>query len=66
MENNNKLKEIDITNWTCYHFDDITNVNDIDLDNILLDEKLYENILIYDVAYNSSYGGKPLCIFSIK
>ena len=31
---NNKLKEIDIKN-----FDDIINIKDLNLDNILLDEK---------------------------
>ena len=30
----NKLKEIDIKNRTCYYFDDIININDLDLDNV--------------------------------
>ena len=46
--NNNKSKEIHIRNHTCYYFDDVINIYDLDLDNILLDEKSYENILIYD------------------
>ena len=29
------------------------NINDLDLDNILLNEKSFENILIYDAAYNT-------------
>ena len=29
----------------------ITSVSDLDVDNILLDEKSYENSLICDVAY---------------
>ena len=33
----------------CY-FDEIIKIKDFDLD-ILLDEKSYENILIYDVSY---------------
>ena len=45
MNSNNKLKEISVN-----YFDDIININDIDHDNILLDEKSYENVLIYDVA----------------
>ena len=49
-----------IKNHTCYYFDYIINVNDIDLDNILIDKKSYENILIYDVAYKTPYGAKPL------
>ena len=44
---NNKLREIDIRNRTCY-FDDIIDIND--LDNNLFYEKSYENTLIYDVA----------------
>ena len=37
--NNNKLKEIDIEIRTCYCFDDIISINDLDLDKILIDEK---------------------------
>ena len=33
----------------CYHFHDIRRVEDIDFD-ILLNEKSYENILIYDTS----------------
>ena len=39
---NNVLKGNDIKNHTFYCFDDIIKVNDLDLDNILLDEKSYE------------------------
>ena len=28
----------------CYYFNGIINITDLDLDNILLDEKSYENI----------------------
>ena len=35
---------------THHYFVDITNINDLDLD-ILIDEKSYGNISIYDVAY---------------
>ena len=34
MENNDKLKEIDIKNRMCYYFDDIIKIEDYDLDNI--------------------------------
>ena len=37
MGSNEKLKEIDFKNRTCYYFDDIINNNDLDLDNILTD-----------------------------
>ena len=45
MESKNELKEIDIKNRTCYYFDDIMAVKDIDSGNILLEQKLYKNIL---------------------
>ena len=44
MESNDKLKEINIKNNACYYFDDIIKFGDFDLHNILIDEKLYENI----------------------
>ena len=46
MESNDKLKEINIKNRTCYYFDDIIKIEAFDLDNILLDEKSYETIVI--------------------
>ena len=39
MESNDKLKEINIENRTCYFFDDIIKFEDFDLDNILTDDK---------------------------
>ena len=33
----------------------------INFSDILFDEKLYENILIYDISYKNLYGCKPLC-----
>ena len=68
MESNNKWKEIDIKNCTCYYFDDIIIFwdRDIDFSDNLLDEKLckenYENNLIYDISYKTSTGAKPLRI----
>ena len=49
MESNDKLKEIDIKNRTCYYFDEITKIEDFDLDNILIVEKSYKNILVYNI-----------------
>ena len=49
MESNDKLKEIDIKNRTCYYFDDVIKVQDFDPDNILIDPKSYENILVYNI-----------------
>ena len=43
MESNNKWKEIDIKNCTCYYFDIIIFWDkDIDFSDNLLDEKLYK------------------------
>ena len=44
MKSKDKLKEIDIKNRTCYHFDDIMRVSDIDFNDILFDKKLYKKI----------------------
>ena len=49
MERNDELKEINIK--SCY-FDDIIEIEDFDLDNILIDEKSYENILVYKISHN--------------
>ena len=66
MESKDELKKIDIENRYCYYFDDIMRVINVDLDNILLDKKSYENIsldkkldentLIYDSSYNTFMG----------
>ena len=32
----------------CYYFDDIIKIEGFDLDNTLIDEQFYENILIYN------------------
>ena len=41
MESNDKSKEIDIKNRTCYYFDDIIKIEDFDSDNISIDAKSY-------------------------
>ena len=51
MEKDNELKKVGIKNRTCYYFDDIVKIEDFDFDNILLEEKSSENILIYDASY---------------
>ena len=52
MKNNYILNEIDIKNWTCYYFEDLK-FGDFDLDNILINEKSYENILVYNISYKT-------------
>ena len=51
MESNDKLKEIDIKNGTCHYFDDIIEIEDVDLDSVLINEKSDENILVYNISY---------------
>ena len=46
----------------CYYFDDIININDLELDNVLIDEKSYENILFCEFTYKTPYSAKFLCI----
>ena len=41
MKSKDELKEIDIKNCTCYYFDDIMRVIDIDFSDSLLNEKSY-------------------------
>ena len=59
---NNELKEIDIKNRFCYYFDDIINGTKINFINILLEKKLYENILVYNISYKAPTCSKPLPI----
>ena len=35
----------------CYNSDDLIEIEDFDFDNFLLDEKPYENVLIYNISY---------------
>ena len=60
MESNDKLKDIKIR--TCYYFDDIIKINDFDLDKIFIDERWYENILVYNNSYKSLIDSMPLRI----
>ena len=46
MESNGKLKEIDLKNHACYYFEDMIKIGDFGLENILIDEKSFANILV--------------------
>ena len=50
MGSNNELKEIDIKNCTCCYFNNIIKFEDFDLDNILMNEKSYEDVLVYNIS----------------
>ena len=59
MINLKKLK-LYFKNCTYYYFDDIIKIEDFDLDNILMDEKSNENILVYSILYKSLIAAKTL------
>ena len=61
MNSDNKSKGIHIKIRICSYSDYIININDLNLD-ILLVEKSYENILVYNVAYKYQYEAKPVSI----
>ena len=60
MECNDELKEINIKILTCYFFDDIIKMQDFEFGNILLDEKPYQNVLIYNTLYKTLISTKQL------
>ena len=62
MESSDKSKEINIKNRTCYYFNDIIKFEDFDLDNILIDEKSYKYISVYNISCKTLIGAKPLGI----
>ena len=45
----------------CYYFENINNNNDDNHDDILIYEKSYENILIYNASCKVQYGAEPCC-----
>ena len=50
---NNELKKFVSKNGTCYYFDHIIKLEDFDLENIVMDKKSQQNILIYDISYKT-------------
>ena len=61
MDSNNEIKEINIKMHTCCCFDDIIKIENLDLDNILIDEKPNDKILVYLISYINLIA-KPLRI----
>ena len=55
MESKDELKTTDTTNGTCYYFDYTIGTIDINFRDISLDEKYYENILIYSMSYKTTF-----------
>ena len=62
MDINDELKEIDIKNRMCHYFEDIIKTEDFNLDNILIDEKSYKNLSVYNILYKTLIDTKPLRI----
>ena len=58
----NNIKDVNVKNRTCYYFDDIIKIEYFDFDNILLDDKSNENVLVNDILYKTLIGTKPLGI----
>ena len=54
MESNDKLKETDIKNRTCYYFYDIMKVEDMEFDNISLVKKVIINIVLFTFCNNQN------------
>ena len=42
--------------------DNVIKFQDFNLDDVLIDEKLYQNILVYDISHKILIDGKPLCV----
>ena len=59
---NSELKNVCIKNRTCYYFDDIIKLEETDLNNISIDQKSHENVLIYDISYKTLICSKLLRI----
>ena len=43
-------------------FDDIIKTEEFGFDDILIDEKLYENVLVYNISYITLIGVNPIRI----
>ena len=57
------VKDINIKNHTYYFFDDIINIKYFDPNNVRIDEKSYNNILVYYIGYVTIK--KDLKIYSV-
>ena len=56
------LKNVCIKYRTCFYFDDLIKLEDFDLDNILVDKKSLESVLIYGISYKTLIDPKSLRI----
>ena len=61
-----RIREMDIKNYIYYLFDVVINIKSLDMNNIKIDEKLYQDILIYYNGYVTSNSVKTLYIIINK
>ena len=57
-----RIREINIKSSTHYFFNDIINIQNVDINNINSDEKSYINILSYYAGYVALNSVKPMCL----
>ena len=62
----NKVKDIDLKNRTYYFFNHRINIKNFDANNIKIDEKSYENILIYYIGYVTIKDLKYIKIYNVN
>ena len=62
----NKFTGIDTRNQTYYFYDDIIIIKIFGLNNIIIDEKSYRNILVYYIGYMAIKGLKYVRINNIN
>ena len=62
----NKVKDIDMKNRTFYFFNDTVNIKIFYLNNNKIDEKSYQNILIYYIGYVTIKDSKYVKNFSVN
>ena len=53
MDSTDEFKKVDIKNRTCYYFNDIIKIEDFIINDILIDERSYKNILVYTILYKN-------------
>ena len=62
MKTNDWSKEFKIKNRTCYYLDEIIKFEYFYFENILIDEKPNENVLVYNISYKTFIGTQPFRI----
>ena len=62
MAENEKLKNININNCSCYDLDNLPDINDIISENVKIDKKLYKDNYVYYIRYETFKAVKQLYI----